>query len=354
MKIDLPDRVIDVFTISPRTLDVKLYWENIKNTIRLSEKYGYSGNLIFTGNDIYVDTWLVAQTLFSDTQSLSPLIAVNPLYMHPFSAAKMISSFAYIFGRKSFINCVTGTSKNDMQSFNDNLEHDDRYKRLEEYIEIIKLLLTGEPVSYSGNFYVVNNMQLLPKIPEALQPEFYVAGASAAAKMTAIKVGAVHIMMGKPLNEISSEYPSFIKQEGVYFGIVTRETEPAAWEFVCRLFPENEEGEMMLEYSMTNTDSEWKKELKSYAEAENATDKRYWMKPFKGFQADCPYYVGDYVQIADVIASYVLSGVKSIIIDTPSDEKEYIHIANAFKKAKEKITHTHNVSQTKFDIKFNF
>jgi alkanesulfonate monooxygenase len=356
MKLRLPDRVIDVFTISPRTTNTEHYWENIKKTALLSEKYGYSGNLIFTGNDIYVDTWIVANTIFANTKHLSPLVAVNPIYMHPFSVAKMISSFAYIFGRKTYINCVTGTSKNDLISFDDNLEHNDRYERLREYIEIVKLLLKAEPVTYTGKFYTVKNMQLLPEVPANLLPEFYLAGASIAAKDTAEKIGAVHMTMGKPLTEITTEYPLPIKSEGLYFGLITRETEKSAWEVFCQLFPDNEEGEMMLNYSMSNTDSEWKKELKRLSESNANDDKRFQMKPFKAFQADCPYYVGDHEQVANVIISYVLSGYKSIIIDTPSDENEYRHIAKAFEIAEEKLMPFYDKAfpENNIDIKFNF
>lgn len=356
MKLDLPDRTIDVFTISPRTTDESLYWKNIKNTIKLSEEHNYSGNLIFTGNDIYVDTWLVANTVFSDTKTLSPLVAVNPIYMHPFSAAKMISSFAYIFGRKTFVNCVTGTSKNDLVALDDSIEHDNRYDRLREYIEVVKLLLKGEPVSFTGNYYKIQDLQLLPKIPDDLFPEFYVAGASGAAKAAAEQIGAVLMVMAKPFERNFNEYPSFVKQEGVYLGIIAREKKEDAWKFANDYFPDNEEGEMMLNISMNNTDSVWKKELAELSEKGSSGDKRYWMKPFKAFQADCPYYVGDYEQIADVIFSHIAAGMKSIIIDTPSSEEEYGHISKAFKIAKEKLIrlYNENVSKNSINVEFNF
>ena len=68
------NRRIRVFTISPRTVDLRLFWRDVCETIRLSEKYGYSGILIFTGNDTYVDPWLVAQKVLITTTTLSPLV----------------------------------------------------------------------------------------------------------------------------------------------------------------------------------------------------------------------------------------------------------------------------------------
>ena len=44
------------------------------------------------------------------TERLSPLIAVNPISMHPFTAAKCISSLANLYSRKVFLNMVAGTA----------------------------------------------------------------------------------------------------------------------------------------------------------------------------------------------------------------------------------------------------
>jgi len=275
MKLHLPDRIISVFTISPRTLDTEVYWKNIETTIELSDKYNYSGNLIFNGNDIYVDTWLVAQTLLNKSSTMSPLVAVNPIYMHPFSAAKIIASFAYIFKRKTCVNCITGTSLNDLKAFNDDLSHDLRYERLKEYIYIIKELLKGELCNFSGRFYTICNMQMRMSVSPELFPEFFISGASDKSVEIAKEIGAVHVRMAKPILSTPTEYPDCIKEEGVYMGIITRPTEYLAWETINKLYPNNEEGKLMQEMAMSNTDSEWKKQLKRYADAPEAKSKKF-------------------------------------------------------------------------------
>ena len=42
------------------------------------------------------------------TERLRPLIAVQPVYMHPYSVAKMITSLAYLHGRAVDLNIVGG------------------------------------------------------------------------------------------------------------------------------------------------------------------------------------------------------------------------------------------------------
>lgn len=150
--------------------------------LQWSDQYNCTGMLLFTGNDTYVDPWVVAQTVIARTKDLSPLIAVNPLYMHPFTAAKLVSSFAYVWRRKVFLNMVTGTALSHMQALNDHVSHDDRYARLAEYVAIIRALLASTaPVTFHGHFYRCENLQLPPGIPAELQPEYLIAGSSDAA-----------------------------------------------------------------------------------------------------------------------------------------------------------------------------
>ena len=224
MIIKLPEKTINVFTISPRTLDLTLYWQNIQSVVRWSEQYDCTGVLIFTGNDTYVEPWLVAHDVIRQTQNLCPLVAVNPVYMHPFTAAKMVSSFAYLYGRKVFLNMVTGAALSYLEGFNDRLEHDERYERLGEYIEIVKSLIAGQGLtSFDGKFYKTSGLQLLPKVPEALRPEFLLAGQSEAARSLSQRVGAIGMQMLQPEMERAVG-----EAHGIHFGIITRSTTAAS------------------------------------------------------------------------------------------------------------------------------
>ena len=81
-----------IFAVSPRADNAKSYWAGTLKSAELSEKYGLTGVLLFNGNDTYLETWVVAEELLRRTKSISPLVAVNPVYMHPFTVAKIIAS----------------------------------------------------------------------------------------------------------------------------------------------------------------------------------------------------------------------------------------------------------------------
>ena len=74
---------------------------------RWSESAGCEGVLIYTDNRL-VDPWLVSQIVIEATDSLSPLVAVQPIYMHPYTVTKMVTTLGYLYDRKIYLNMVAG------------------------------------------------------------------------------------------------------------------------------------------------------------------------------------------------------------------------------------------------------
>ena len=83
-----------IYSTCPQSKDVAdgEYRDAVVRTARWSEEAGCTGMLVYTDNSI-VDPWLVAQTALAATERLAPLVAVQPVYMHPYTAATMVSSF---------------------------------------------------------------------------------------------------------------------------------------------------------------------------------------------------------------------------------------------------------------------
>ena len=198
---------------------------------------------MFTGNDTLVDPWLVAHVTLASTATLSPLVAVNPLFMHPFSAAKMVTSLTYLYDRKVYLNMVTGVAVNFLGALGDQLSHEDRYLRLREYIEIMRaLIIDGRIASFRGRFYQVDDLQLRPTTPDRLAPEFMLAGQSEAARRLCRELGLMHMSM------LGRERPD---GRAIHFGLVVREHAREAWEAAHSRFPESEEGEAILPIRFT-------------------------------------------------------------------------------------------------------
>src|SRR5256885_4770119 len=190
-KLTSPTGVLELFSTCPQSRDVPadVYRSRVADVAAWSDRAGYRGILVYTDNQL-VDPWLVAQLVIESTEALCPLVAVQPVYMHPYTAANMVSSFAHLYGRRIFLNMVAGGFRNDLLALGDPTEHADRYERLVEYTLLVKRLLHGERVSSSGRYYTVQKLSLTPALPPELFPGIFVSGSSEDGVAAAQAIGA--------------------------------------------------------------------------------------------------------------------------------------------------------------------
>ena len=52
--------------------------------------------------------------IIQNTATLCPLVAIQPLYMHPYTVAKMVASLGHLYGRRIYLNMLAGGFKNDL------------------------------------------------------------------------------------------------------------------------------------------------------------------------------------------------------------------------------------------------
>ena len=168
------------------------YIGHVVDVARWSEEAGCEGILIYTDNGI-VNPWLVAQIVLQNTARLAPLVALQAVYMHPFTAANMVGTLGHLYRRRLYLNLVAGGFRNDLLALNDPTPHDERYARTREYAEILKRLLAGETVTYSGSYYDVSNLRLATALPPELQPRLLMSGSSPAGLATARALNALAV-----------------------------------------------------------------------------------------------------------------------------------------------------------------
>ena len=85
-------RGIRIYTTCPQSKDVdrRDYMRQVIEIAQWSEEFHCDGMLIYTDNGL-VDPWLVAQVVVENTERLMPLVAVQPIYMHPYAVAKLVA-----------------------------------------------------------------------------------------------------------------------------------------------------------------------------------------------------------------------------------------------------------------------
>jgi len=330
---------IDVFSTCPQSSDhtKEEYLQRVIEVAKWSEEYGCKGILVYSDNRL-VDPWMVSQVILQNTNTLCPLVAVQPIYMHPYTAAKMVSSLGHIYGRRIYLNMVAGGFKNDLIALNDTTPHDKRYDRLREYTLLIKRLLADTtPVSFEGEFYKVVNLKLTPPLPDHLFPGIFISGSSDAGLETCKSVGATAVKYPKSTAEEETAGVDGATPCGIRVGIISRESDEDAWTIARERFPEDRKGQLTHQLTMKTSDSVWHKQLAEMANDTRRQETPYWLVPFQNYKTFCPYLVGDYHDVSQELARYISVGYKTFILDIPPNQEELRHSHIVFEQALARI-----------------
>jgi alkanesulfonate monooxygenase len=323
---------LEVFATCPQSsaAHADLYLRRVAEVARWSEQYGCRGILVYTDNSL-VDAWLVSQIIIENTEKLCPLVAVQPAYMHPYTVAKLVASFGYLYRRRIYLNMVAGGFKNDLCALNDTTPHDKRYARLIEYTTIIKeLLASPAPVTFEGEFYKVDKLKMTPPLSPELFPGIFISGSSDAGLESAKALKATAVRYPKSAKECEAEAPLDGIHSGIRVGIIARRNEAEAWEIAEQRFPEDRKGQIAHQLAMKVSDSFWHQQLSETAKQTKTGRSPYWLRPFENYKTFCPYLVGSYDQVAEELERYMTLGYMAFILDIPPSQEELHHINIAF------------------------
>lgn len=306
------------------------YRQLVRRTARMSEDAGFEGALVYSDNNA-VDPWVVAQDVLLATERFKPLVALQPLYMHPYTAAKTIASYGLMYGRSVCLNLVAGGNRTDLAALDDTTEHDQRYARLTEYAQLITLLLSGGgPVTFDGDYYRVRTLAMFPALARHLRPELFISGSSEAGRRAGDQLGALALRYPQPPGTGSPGPHNDLGGGGVRIGIIARDSDQEAWTVARDRFPDTRAGRMLQRMARNASDSEWIARLSESEEFPAGAGSPYWMGPFKTYATFCPYLVGSYDRVAAEVGRYLDLGCGTFILDTARAESDYADITEVF------------------------
>ena len=315
---------IEVFSTCPPSGvgDPATYLDRAVKVARWSEVAGCKGILVYSDNS-QLDAWSVSHAIVRHTSRLCPLVAVQPIDMHPYTVAETLASIATLWQRRFYLNMVAGSFTNDLTALNDTTPHDRRYDRLVEYTLIVRELLESDrPVTFRGDFYQVQNLRLTPHVGGGLAPGILISGSSDAGLAAARRLGATAITCPMPAGE---EPPSAVPdlRTGIRVGIIARPTAAEAWESAHERFPEDRKGQITRQFETKAPDSAWRRRRSD--REDRAPDSLYWLVPFKTYRTMCPYLVGSYEEVATEMARHFANGSRTVILDVPASLEELLH-----------------------------
>jgi alkanesulfonate monooxygenase len=330
-------RGIRIYTTCPQSKDVAPcdYLRRVVAISRWSEEFHCEGMLIYTDNSL-VDPWLVAQVVIENTRRLMPLVAVQPIYMHPYAVAKMVASIAHLHDRRIALNMLAGGFRNDLIALGDTTAHDDRYQRTTEYTHIIRSLLSGDgPTERTGKYYSVANLKMNPPLASEHFPKILISGSSEAGMAAAREIGATAVRYPQPAESEAEDRDAIASGVtcGIRVGIIARDDDEEAWRVAHQRFPEDRRGQIAHKMAMRVSDSVWHKQLSAIEQQPRTAESPYWLGPMQNYKTFCPYLVGSHARVAAELCRYITLGFRTVILDIPPDRRELEHTMQVFRMA---------------------
>lgn len=193
-------------------------WEYVKRLARRSEEIGYDITLVaeLLLNDIKgieapsLDAWSTAAALAAVTERLELMVAVRPSFHPPAILAKQASNIDRISNGRLALNVVSAWWKDEARRYGAAFdEHDDRYARTSEWLDVVDGAWHERRLNYSGKYYRIEDLVLEPK-PVATasrhgrsRPTVYAGGESDAAKSLIARKCDAYVMHGDPPERIA-------------------------------------------------------------------------------------------------------------------------------------------------------
>jgi FMNH2-dependent dimethyl sulfone monooxygenase len=156
-------------------------------------------------------------------------------------------------------------------------EHDDRYARTSEWLDVVDSAWKKDHFSYSGKYYSVNDLVLQPKPVSKPRPTIYAGGESETAKNLIAEKCDAYVMHGDPPDRIAEKIRDMRDRRDkknlppMKFGVagysIVRETEVEAKKELARITDvhQNAAGYKNYEQWLANTQLERRVSLEDYS-----------------------------------------------------------------------------------------
>ncbi|MEH6582738.1 MAG: TIGR03619 family F420-dependent LLM class oxidoreductase [Halioglobus sp.] len=123
--------------------------------------YQKSGNILWNPDTHWPDPWVITAALAQATTNLHFLSTIYILPMRdPLSAAKALSTAAYLSGDRVTLGSGVGWQKAEFDMVGQDFHT--RGKRVDEMLEIIPQLMSGEMTEFHGKHYDLPPVQMSP------------------------------------------------------------------------------------------------------------------------------------------------------------------------------------------------
>ena len=187
-------------------------WDYVRRLTQRSEETGWDLTLIaeLNLNDIKgveqpaLDAWSTAAALAAVTTHIELMVAVRPNFHQPALFAKQAANIDNIADGRLALNVVSSWWADEATQYGLEFDqHDDRYGRTAEWLDVVDGLWTQKRFSHTGERYRLDQAICEPKPVRKPRPTIYAGGESDAAKSLIAAKCDAYVMHGDAVDAIA-------------------------------------------------------------------------------------------------------------------------------------------------------
>ncbi|MDX2270332.1 MAG: LLM class flavin-dependent oxidoreductase [Cyanobacteriota bacterium] len=298
----------------------------VRHFAQTHEKSGFDRVLIGYGSN-GPDGFSVASYAASVTETLNFLIAHRPGFVAPTLAARKAVTLDHFSEGRIALHIITGGNDTEQQRDGDWLDHDARYRRTDEYLEILRRVWTSVlPFDFEGEFYQVKDAFSEAKPLQDPGIPLYFGGASGIAVEVGAKHSDVYALWGEPVAAVKERIAE-VRNIAHTFGRIPRfsvslrpilgSTEAKAWERAQSILERvvDIRGGKRIRESV-QPQSVGSQRLLDFAAQAEIHDKRLWtpIAAATGAYGNTTALVGTPEQVAESLVDYYEAGATTLLI----------------------------------------
>ena len=309
-------------------------WDYVSRLARRSEKIGFDITLIaeLNLNDIKgvdapsLDAWSTAAALAAVTETLELMVAVRPTFHIPALLAKQAANIDQISGGRVSLNVVSSWWAEEAKKYGVHFDqHDDRYARTSEWLDVVDKAWKEDHFSYSGKYYSVQDLVLQPKPVSKPRPTIYAGGESETAKDLISQKCDAYVMHGDSPERVAVKIRDLSERRErkglprMIFGVagysIVRESEREAQQELARItdVKQNAAGYQNYQDWLANTQLEQRVSLEDYSVSN------------RGLRSGL---VGTPQQVADRVGEFEDAGVDLLLLQFSPQMEEMERFAD--------------------------
>jgi FMNH2-dependent dimethyl sulfone monooxygenase len=303
-------------------------WEYVRDLTVKAEQIGYDLTLIaeLNLNDIKgvdadsLDAWSTTAALAAVTKKLELMVAVRPTFHNPALLAKQAATVDRISNGRLTLNVVSSWWRDEATKYGVHFdEHDKRYARTSEWLDVISGCWSQQHFSFKGEFYDVQDNVLSPKPVTLPRPTLYAGGESETAKNLIASKCDSYLMHGDPPEIVGEKIKDMRRRRealglgpmtyGIAGYAIVRDSEAEALKEVDRITDVQQSAQGYKNYQqwITGSNLEQKISLKDYSVSN------------RGLRSG---FVGTPEQVSERMEEFTAVGVDLVLLQSSPQAQE--------------------------------